>query len=136
MVFCNNHRLPENHDCSFDLKVSEPQMRYQDALDYIKKDLSVAEVYELVTTNQMNKMVASDLLAYFLETSEDIEVKINSIMAFKILNLKNKNDFKILESVILSEENQEVKKTALAVIIDIFPKRSKDVRNWVNRLSQ
>ena len=140
MIFCRNHRLPENHKCPFDLKaksidlgISESKMLYQDALDYIEKGLSVAKIYELVTTKQMNEMVASDLLTHFIETSEEIEIRINSIMAFKVLNLKNKTVFEILESIILSEENPEVKKTALAIITDLFPKRSIDVRHWVKR---
>ena len=141
MIFCNNHRLPENHECPFDLKAksrnlelkSGSKMLYQDALDIIEKDLTVAKIYELVTTYQLNELVATDLLAHFLEVSEEIEVRINSIMAFKVLNLKNKTVFEILESIILSEENPEVKKTALAIITDLFPKRSIDVRHWVKR---
>jgi len=139
MNFCNKHRLPENHECPFDLKAksinleSEAQMLYEDTLEYIEKDLSVAKIYELRTTKQINTTLASDLLAHFLETSEEIDVKINSIMAFKILNLKNDTVFALLEGIILSEENPEVKNKALAVITDLFPKRSKEVRNWVKR---
>ncbi|MHA2038446.1 MAG: AN1-type zinc finger domain-containing protein [Promethearchaeota archaeon] len=139
MVFCSNHRLPENHECPFDLKgksmnidlLQESQMLYQDALDFIEKDLSVAKIYEFVTTKQMNEMEATEVLAHFLEMSEEIEIRIYSIMAFKVLELKNENVFNILEGCILSEENPEVKKTALTVIKDLFPKKSKDIRNWV-----
>ncbi len=106
-------------------------MLYQDALDFIEKDLSVAKIYEFVTTKQMNKMEATELLARFLEISEEIEVRINSIMAFKVLELKNESVFNILESCILSDENPEVKETALTIIKDLFPKKSKDIRNWV-----
>jgi len=141
MVFCSNHRLPENHECPFDLKgksmimdsLQEPQVFYQDALDFMDKDLSVAKIYEFVTTNQMNDMKATELLTHFIEDSEDIDVRINSIMAFKVLELKNKKVFNILESCILSDEDPNVKKAALTVINDLFPKRSKNIRNWINR---
>jgi hypothetical protein len=140
MLFCSYHRLPENHECPFDLKgrslnkdlFQESPMLYQDALDFIEKDLSVAKIYEFVTTKQMDDMEATELLAHFLEISEKTEVRINSVMAFKVLKLKNKRVFDVLEGCILSDENPEVKKTALTVIKDLFPKKSKDIRNWVN----
>jgi len=139
MVFCSNHRLPENHECPFDLKGKsmimdsshQSQVFYQDALDFMDKDLSVAKIYEFVTTNQMNDMEATELLTHFLETSEEIDVRINSIMAFKVLELKNKKVFNILERCILSDENPDVKKAALTVIENLFPKKSKDIKNWV-----
>ncbi|MHA2183211.1 MAG: AN1-type zinc finger domain-containing protein, partial [Promethearchaeota archaeon] len=51
MIFCGNHRLPENHECPFDLRrksmILDPshqsQVFYQDALDFMDKDLSVAK---------------------------------------------------------------------------------------------
>ena len=141
MVFCGNHRLPENHECPFDLKgkplisdsLQQSQVFYQDALDLIDKDLSVAKIYEFVTTNQMDNMEATELLTHFLEFSEEIDVRINSIMAFKVLELKNTKVFNILEDCILSDENPEVKKAALTVIRDLFPKKSKTISNWVKK---
>ena len=139
MVFCGNHRLPENHECPFDLKrnskimdpLEQSEVFYQDALDFMDKSLSVAKIYEFVTTNQMNDLEATDLLTHFLEDSEEIDVRINSIMAFKVLELINNKTFSVLENCIISDENPDVKKKALSVIRDLFPKKSKDIRNWV-----
>jgi hypothetical protein len=144
MIFCGNHRLPENHECAFDLKgksiitdsIQQSQVFYQDALDFIDKDLSVAKIYEYVTTNQMNEMEATELLTHFLEVSEKIDVRINSIMAFKVLELKNMKVFNTLESCILSDENPDIKKAALTVITDLFPKKSEDIRNWAGKHNQ
>jgi hypothetical protein len=141
MIFCSKHRIPENHECPFDLKgksiindaLEQSQVFYQDALDFMDKDLTVAKIYEFVTTNQMNDMEATELLAYFLEVSEEIDVRINSLMAFKVLELKNKRTFNILEDCILSDENPEVKEAALTVIKDLFPKKSKDILNWIKK---
>jgi hypothetical protein len=143
MIFCGTHRLPETHECSFDLKgksipldyLQQSQVFYQDALDFMDKDLTVAKIYDFVTTKQMNELEAIELLAHFLEFSQDIEVQINSIMAFKVLALKNIEVFNILESCILSDENPDVKNAALAVIKDLFPKKSKDIRNWAEKQS-
>ncbi|MFW9824625.1 MAG: AN1-type zinc finger domain-containing protein [Candidatus Thorarchaeota archaeon] len=139
MVFCGKHRLPENHECSFDLRekssigdsIHPTQIIYQDALDFMDKDLSVAKIYEYVTTKEMNEKEATELLTYFLDVNDDFEIRINSIMAFKVLNLRNTDVFNTLESCILSEENAEVKKTALNVIKELFPKRSKEIQNWI-----
>lgn len=139
MVFCSIHRLPENHDCPFDLKgksmkkdsLEHSEVFYQDALDFLDKDLSVAKIYEYVTTKKINQIEATELLTHFLEVSEEIEVRINSIMAFKVLNLKNNNVFNILESCILSDVNPEIKKAALKVIKELFPKKSKDITHWI-----
>ncbi len=141
MIFCGEHRLPENHDCPFDLRhsseiedsINKSQVFYQDALDFMDKDLTVAKIYNFVTTRQMSVDDATELLSHFLENSEEIETRINSIMAFKVLELRNKKIFNILESCILSDENPDVKNAALTVIEDLFPKISKDIRNWVTK---
>lgn len=140
MLFCSTHRLPENHDCPFDLKKSSVfedsinrwNILYQDALDFMNKGLTVAKIYEYVTTKQMNDEEAIELLNYILENSEDTEIRRISIMAFKVLELKDDKAFTTLESCILSDEDPIVRKTAVEVIQHIFPKKSKDLIRWVN----
>lgn len=141
MLFCGHHRLPENHNCTFDLRKSSSieasidgiELIYQDALDYMNKDLTVAKIYDYVTEKQIKEPEAVELLQYFLEQSESIEIRIYSIMAFKILNLTSDNAYNVLESCILSDEVLDVKNTALEVIKDLFPKRSKDLINWISQ---
>ncbi len=140
MLFCSTHRLPENHDCPFDLKKSSVfedsinrwNILYQDALDFMNKGLTVAKIYEYVTTKQMNDEEAIELLNYILENSENTEIRRISIMAFKVLELKDDKAFTTLESCILSDEDPIVRKTAVEVIQHIFPKKSKDLIRWVN----
>lgn len=138
MVFCSNHRLPENHDCPFDLRKSSEfeeslnslNILYQDALDFINKDLTVAKIYEYVTTNQMNNLEATELLTYFIENSDDSDTRRISILAFKVLQLKNNEVFNTLENCILEEDNSIVKDTAIQVMKQLFPKKSKTVLKW------
>ncbi len=138
MIFCNKHRLPENHDCPFDLRKKDKlydsldKALYQDALDFMSKDLTVAKIYDYVTTSKMTKLEAIELLSYFLEKSDKKEIRKVSILAFKVLNLKNDKVYDVLESCVLSDENSEVNKTALEVIRDIFPKKSRNLLNWIN----
>lgn len=138
MVFCNLHRIPENHDCPFDLRKSsetekllnEFEVLYQDALDFIGKDLTVAKIYDYVTTKQMNSLDATDLLTHFIQSSDDSETRRISILAFKVLDLKNDNVFDILENCILIEEDSKVKEAAIQVMKQLFPKKSKSVLDW------
>ena len=141
MIFCNKHRLPENHKCPFDLRkktkffnsLDKPHLLYQDALDYMSKELTVAKIYDYVTTKSMTKSEAIELLNYFIENSDNSEIRKVSILAFKILELKSDRAFSVLESCLLSDENPEVKKTAVKIIAQNFPKKSKNLLNWINR---
>jgi predicted XRE-type DNA-binding protein len=139
MIFCNKHRLPENHECPFDLREKDKFYKpsdkplYQDALDFINKDLTVAKIYDYVTSNQMSKSEAIELLNYFLEKSDSKEIRKVSIHAFKILKLKSDKAYNVLESFALSEEDSEVKKIMIEVIAHNFPKKSKNLLNWIKK---
>lgn len=138
MILCSKHRIPENHDCPFDLRKSSEfeeslnslNILYQDALDFINKDLTVAKIYEYVTTNQMNNLEATELLTYFIEKNDDINTRRISILAFKVLQLKNNEVFDTLENCILDKDNSIVKDTAIQVMKQLFPKKSKTVLKW------
>jgi len=140
MIFCNKHRLPENHNCPFDLikkakflnSLDKPHLLYQDALEYMSKELTVAKIYDYVTTKSMTKSEAIELLNYFIENSDNSEIRKVSVLAFKILELKNDKAFDVLESCLLSDEDPDVKKTAAKVIAQNFPKKSKALLKWIS----
>ena len=139
MIYCSKHRLPENHKCPFDLiqkgkdfeSIEKPL--YQDALDFIEKDLTVAKVYEYCSIKQMSNKKAAEILTHFVENSEDVDTRRISILAFRELNLKSKNVFNTLESCILLEDNLIVRRTAIKVIQQLFPKKSKSILEWSQR---
>ena len=137
MRFCKNHRLPENHECSFDLKLNNSldgfNILYQDALVFMGKELTVAKIYDYVTTKQLTKIEAIDLLTYFLENSEDSEIRKISILAFKVLELKSETVFYGLESCIVSEEDPKIKNIAIEIITFLFPKKSKVLLDWISK---
>ncbi len=141
MVFCGKHRLPENHNCPFDLRkknidynlLDETHLLYQDALEFMSGELTVAKIYDYVTTKSMTTPEAIELLNYFIENSENSEIRKVSILAFKILNLKSDRAYSILESCLLSDEDPEVKKTVKNVILYNFPKKSRDLLIWIRK---
>jgi len=135
MTFCKKHRLPENHICPFDLRrkgaFTEDSILYPDALEIMEKELTVGKIYDYVTSNQMSKAEATDLLAYFIENSNDDETKKVSILAFKVLELTSEKAFIILESSLLSEENADVKEIMIKVLSINFPSRSIKLLTWI-----
>lgn len=139
MVFCNKHRLPENHNCPFDLRSRNYSFKfleyplYQDALEYMNKDLTVARIYDYVTAKQMTKLEAVELLAYFLENSDNNELRKIAVIAFKVLELKDDKAFKILESFLLSEDDPKIKKITADVITYNFPNKSKQLLDWIRK---
>ncbi|MFX1281514.1 MAG: AN1-type zinc finger domain-containing protein [Promethearchaeota archaeon] len=141
MIFCSKHRIPENHECPFDLRRTSEfedsfrrlSLLYQDALDFINKDLTVAKVYEYFTTKQMDDLEATELLIHFIENSEDPDIRSISIQAFKVLKLKNNNVFQALENCILSDDDPIIRKTAIEIIREMFPKKSQNILNWIQK---
>ncbi|MFW9990037.1 MAG: AN1-type zinc finger domain-containing protein [Candidatus Odinarchaeota archaeon] len=141
MIFCNKHRLPENHLCPFDLRrksinrnsLTDSHLLYQDALDFMNGRLTVDKIYNYVTTKSMSKSEAINLLSNFIENSNDNEIRKMSILAFKELELKDDKVFDVLESCLLSDEDLEIKKNAKEIIAYIFPKKSKDLLNWLSK---
>jgi hypothetical protein len=137
MFFCNKHRLPENHNCPFDLRRKRKNLKtfdkilYEDALEYMSKELTVAKIYDYVTTKSMTKSEAIELLTYFIENNENSEIRKISIQAFEVLELKSKKVYNILENCLLSDEDPQVKKVAEKLITNKYPKRSRDLLNWI-----
>lgn len=131
LTFCSEHRIPENHSCSYDLRKKLNEVIYEDALEFMEQKLTVAKIYEYVTRKELNKSEAIKLLNYFIERSEKIDDRINSLRAFELLNLNNKKAYGILENSLLSDENPEVRKIAVKVLIKIFPTKSKKLLKWV-----
>ncbi|TFF63839.1 MAG: hypothetical protein EU521_00135 [Promethearchaeota archaeon] len=131
MKFCSNHRLPENHNCSNELFHPKISLKYEDVLDFNPQNLSVADVYHLLTTKRINEDEATQILKCFIEKN-DFETKINSINAFMILELKSPTAYSILEDCVVSGEKEEAREAAANVLKKIFPKISKNILKWYN----
>jgi len=137
MIFCKNHRLPENHNCPFDLiqklkieENSKSNLIYQDALEFMNKGLDIAKIYDYVTIKKLNKNQATNLLNFFIESSDQIEVRKNSILAFEVLELKNDEAFQILQNCLLSDESPAIRNLTAKVLNVNFPKKSKSLLKW------
>jgi hypothetical protein len=108
-------------------------LKYENALEFQDKDLTIADIYHLVTTNEMEKSKAIELLKFYIENEEDIEIKLNCINFIKILELKRPEVFTLLEKLIISEEKRELKEKAAEVIKNLYPYKSKNILEWFNK---
>ena len=136
MTFCKEHRIPENHDCPFDLlpksghDEASTHVLYEDALDYMSNGLTVAKIYHYVDSKKLSKKEAIKLLESFLENSKDEEVRKNCILAFKPLELKSDDAYQLLENMLLSDENPLIRSTAARILEYIFPQKSRALLKW------
>ncbi|MFW9952335.1 MAG: AN1-type zinc finger domain-containing protein [Candidatus Thorarchaeota archaeon] len=125
MKFCGEHRLPENHACSFDIYSNNEEIIYQDALKMYNEEIQVAKVYDLTISGKLNKVDAIKILENILEFNSNYEERIAALYAFKVLDLRNKESFYILENCILTEEDPLIRSIAKNVVIDLFPEKSR-----------
>jgi len=79
---------------------------------------------------KLNKNEATDLLNFFIENSDHIEIRKNSLLAFELLDLKNEEAFHILQNCLLSDENPTIRNTAAKVLTLNFPEKSKNLLKW------
>jgi len=135
MTFCKKHRLPENHDCPFDLRSKDgisdqTYILYQDAFELMNNELTVDKIFYYVQSKELNKKEATELLRSFLENSNKAEMRKTCLMAIKLLELKNDSAYEILENCLFSDENPEVRRVAARVLASNFPIKSKDALKW------
>lgn len=132
MVFCRKHRLPENHACSYFFDGYEfEKIMYQDTLEFIKKDLTVADIYHHFTTKDYTEDQTIELLKFFIENNEDPEIRIYSLEALKLLKLNKDKVFTILEDCVLSDEDPKVQEIGIQILKEMFPKKSKNILKWI-----
>ncbi|TFF94814.1 MAG: hypothetical protein EU543_00310 [Promethearchaeota archaeon] len=130
-VYCHIHRLPENHECNYFFQGEFETILYQDTLEFMNKNLSVADVYHYFTTKEYTEDQTIDLLEYFIVNNNDPDIRILSLEALKLLDLNKDKVFNILESSVLSDENSRVQKVGIEILKEIFPKKSQDILKWI-----
>lgn len=83
------------------------------------------------STGQINKERAADLLISLIESSDDTEIRIESINVLRDIKIQNQTIFEILENLILSDESIRVRNSALHEILDNYLEQAKDPIIWI-----
>ena len=136
MLYCLKHRLPENHKCIFmpsrkERKGINSRKLYQKGTDQLSEVLTPEEIYIGAKNKIINKSDAIEFLIAMIELNNDVQIRVEAIEVLNKLSLKNKRVFKILESILVSDQNNEVKKAAIKVILKLFPKDGVNLIEWV-----
>ncbi len=76
-----------------------------------------------VVNGQLTKIAATELLISLLEGSNDDEIRTKSIDAFSKLGLRTQKIFRIIENCVLSDTSALVRRVAIRVLVQDFPKK-------------
>ncbi len=137
MSFCRKHRLPVNHDCIFRpsrkniLLTKKTRQLYREGTNQANEILMPEEIFIGVKNKIISKTDALKYLTTSIEHSKDSQVRVECLEILNQLNLKDKNLFKILESILVSDENIELRNAAVKTILKFYPKEGYNVIEWV-----
>ncbi|MFW9877649.1 MAG: leucine-rich repeat domain-containing protein [Candidatus Thorarchaeota archaeon] len=81
-------------------------------------------IYENYRRNNIDKKKTIDLLISIIENIDDVEVRDDCIEILNKLDFKNKKLFKILENILISDENENLRYTAAKIIKSKFLKNA------------
>ncbi|MFX1387021.1 MAG: AN1-type zinc finger domain-containing protein [Promethearchaeota archaeon] len=138
MLYCLEHRLPENHKCilkpsrkkNWLISRKKPSL-YWESSDQPDDLLMPEEIYIGAKNKIINKSDAIEFLNAIIEHHNDIQLRIESIEVLDKLAFKDKSIFKILENIIVSDDNVEMRTAAVKTFVKNFPKNCKTVVRWV-----
>ncbi|MFW9873963.1 MAG: hypothetical protein ACFFG0_12725 [Candidatus Thorarchaeota archaeon] len=83
----------------------------------MKEELTPEKIHKNYLNKDINKEDSVDLLISLIDGSEDPEVQATSIDVLRKIEYKDENIFKILENHLVSDENANVRASAVKVII-------------------
>ncbi len=138
MLYCLEHRLPENHKCIFKpsrnknwLISRKKHPLYREGSDQLNDFLMPEEIYIGAKNKIINKSDAIEFLNAIIEHHNDINLRIESIEVLDKLAFNDKSVFKILENIIVSDDNVEMRIAAIKTLVKNFPKDCETVVKWV-----
>lgn len=70
---------------------------------------------------------SSEILKYW----DAIDAQIEAIKTFRQLNLKNEEIYKLMENLVISESNSNIKITTIKEIAELFPDKSRELLKWI-----
>ncbi|MFW9947988.1 MAG: leucine-rich repeat domain-containing protein [Candidatus Odinarchaeota archaeon] len=89
------------------------------------------KIYQKLKSELIDESEAIELLIPFLESSEDISLRIRCLEILSKINLKDLKTFKVLENLLISDENEMIRLIAAKLITNSFPDKSFKSLKWV-----
>ncbi|UCD01865.1 MAG: hypothetical protein JSV23_02265 [Promethearchaeota archaeon] len=97
----------------------------------MKESLTPEKIQKDFSTGDLSKENAAELLISLIESSDNAEIRVDSIKALEKINFQNENIFKILENYLISDENAVIRASVASYIIENFPEDGLSAFRWV-----
>ena len=97
----------------------------------MKESLTPEKIQKDVSTGDLGKENAVELLLSLIEGSDNIQIRVESINALEKINLQSERIFKILENYLISDENAVVRASVAKYIINNFSEDGLSALKWV-----
>ncbi|MHA2392714.1 MAG: leucine-rich repeat domain-containing protein [Promethearchaeota archaeon] len=92
--------------------------------------LNPKKIYEDLESEKIDKLTAVDLLIYLIGNSENVEIREESIKIFHKLGIKNDKVFSVLEDVLVSDPNMEIRELSIQCLKDLFKEKAISPLKW------
>ncbi|MFX1267151.1 MAG: hypothetical protein ACFFAK_04250 [Promethearchaeota archaeon] len=89
------------------------------------------KIYQELKSKLIEDSEAIELLITLLESSEDINLRIRSLEILSKIDLVNLRIFKILENLLISDENEIIRSIAAEIITNCYMDKSLKSLKWV-----
>ena len=97
----------------------------------MEKFLSPEKIYSGLKNKEIDRNIAVDRLISLIEVSDNPKIRSKSVSILNRLKINDPKIFKIIESSLLSDENPNVRKSAVNLIGHQFLKEGLDTLTWV-----
>ena len=87
-------------------------------------------IQERSINGEINKQDALDLLTVLIENSENDSLRLKSLTALQELNFRSEDLYNLLEHLLLSDENEEVRSLAGRILILSFSEKELKPIMW------
>ncbi len=92
--------------------------------------LTPKKIYEDFKTKVIDKLAAVDLLIFLIGNTDNIEIRLESIKTLQRIGSKNKKVFSILEDLLVSDSNEEIKELAAKSLKVLFQEKALSPLKW------
>ena len=86
--------------------------------------------FTLYMNGQINAKALLDYLITIIEKSEDLSVRIEGIELLTNLNLKNESVYKLVENMLVSDENHVIRALCFKYLLENYYKSAQDLLKW------
>ncbi len=94
-------------------------------------NLTPDKIFELFTNNNINKFTAYEHLISFIENSENENLRIDAIIILDKIGIYNNKLFTILENILISDSNKNIRNIAAKFIDRRFLNKALTPLKWV-----